>query len=27
MLLHMDKKETVEFDQDSEVYSGLRRIL
>jgi 2'-deoxynucleoside 5'-phosphate N-hydrolase len=27
MLSHMDRKETVEFDQDSEVYSGLRRIL
>jgi len=27
MLLHMDRKETVEFDQDSEVYSGLMRIL
>ena len=27
MLSHMDRKETVEFDQDSEVYPGLRRIL
>ena len=27
MLLHMNRKETVEFDQDSEVYSGLMRIL
>jgi len=27
MLSHMDRKETVEFDQDSEVYSGLMRIL
>jgi len=27
MLLHMDRKETVEYDDDSEVYSGLRRIL
>jgi len=27
MLSHMDKKETVEFAEDSEVYSSLRRIL
>lgn len=27
MLQHMDRKETVEFEKDDEVYAGLRRIL
>jgi hypothetical protein len=27
MLLHMDHKETVEYDSEGEVYSGLRRVL
>ena len=27
MLSHMDRKETVEFDRDEEVYAGLKRLL
>ena len=27
MLLHMDHKEVVEYDEDQEVYEGLRRLL
>ena len=27
MLQHMDRKETVEYEEDNEVYAGLRRIL
>ncbi len=27
MLLHMDRKETLEYEHDDEVYAGLRRLL
>jgi hypothetical protein len=27
MLMHMDRKEVLEYDQDSEVYDGLRKLL